>query len=77
MRKTRFIAVAAGIRLAVVAGIGSISFFYPGINGSVLGVLSLAGSFAVETLLLGWHFRSQSKMPGALFPSTSTTNSSD
>jgi Na+-driven multidrug efflux pump len=69
MRKTRFIAVAAGIRLAVVAGIGYLSFFYPGINGSVLGVLSLAGSFAVETLILGWHLHGQAKMSGLLFPS--------
>jgi len=69
MRKTRFIAVAAGIRLAVVAGIGYLSFLFPQINGSVLGVLSLAGSFAVETILLGRHFQIRAKMPGPLFPS--------
>ena len=69
MRKTRYIAVAAGIRLAVVAGIGYLSSFFPEINGSVLGVLSLAGSFAVETMLLGRHLHGQAKMPGPLFPS--------
>lgn len=77
MRKTRFIAVAAGLRLAVVAGIVFISLFYPGINGSVLGVLSLAGSFAAETVALGWYFRSQANIPGPLFPSPSNNSSSD
>ncbi|MEW6673117.1 MAG: hypothetical protein AB1427_15540 [Thermodesulfobacteriota bacterium] len=68
MRKTGFIAVTAGIRLAAVAAIGYISFFYPNFNGAVLGVLALAGSFAAETLVLGWHFRGQAKLPGPLFP---------
>ena len=69
IRKTGFIAVTAGIRLAVLAAIGGISFFYPNINGAVLGVLAFAGSFASETMVLGWHFHGQTKMPGPLFPS--------
>ena len=67
MRKTAFIAVTAGIRLAAVAAIGYISIFYPSFNGAVLGVLALAGSFAAETVVLGWHFHSLTKIPGTLF----------
>ncbi|MEW6673118.1 MAG: hypothetical protein AB1427_15545 [Thermodesulfobacteriota bacterium] len=72
MRKTGFIAVTAGIRLAVLAAIGGISFFCPDINGAVLGVLAFAGSFAVETAVLGRHFQRQAKAPGPLFPSNSS-----
>lgn len=71
MRKTLYIGLAAGIRLAVVAGIGYISFFYPGLNGSVLGVLALAGSFAAETLILGRYLLGQVKLPDPLFPDPS------
>jgi len=71
IRKTGFIAVTAGIRLLVLAAFGGISFLYPDINGAVLGVLAFAGSFAAESMALGWYFRGQAKMPGSLFPSYS------
>ena len=70
IRKTGFIAVTAVIRLAVLAAIGGISYFNPNFNGAVLGVLAFAGSFAAETMVLGWHFHGQAKMPGPLFPSS-------
>jgi len=59
------------IRLAVVAAVGYISFFYPDINGPVLGIISLAASSAMETLILGRHFHSRAKAPGPLFPAHS------
>lgn len=74
IRKTGFIAVTAGVRLAVLAAFGGISFFNPNVNGAVLGVLAFAGSFAAESLVLGWRFHAQTKMPGPLFPSSSGNN---
>ena len=74
IRKTGFIAVTAGVRLAVLAAFGVISFFYPNINGAVLGVLAFAGSFAAESILLGWRFHGQAKMPGPLFPPLSNNH---
>ncbi|MFH1620082.1 MAG: MATE family efflux transporter, partial [bacterium] len=59
IRKTFVIAVSAGVRLAVTAGIGVFAFLYPDLNGAVLGVLSFAGAFAAETILLGWYLRNQ------------------
>ena len=68
MRQTRIIAVTAGLRLAVMAGIGSLSFFYVGFNGVVLGILAFAGSFVAETMVLGWYLYGQVRMPGPLLP---------
>ncbi len=59
MRKTFVIAVSAGVRLVVFAGIGSFAFLYPHLNGAVLGVLAIAGAFAAETILLGWYLWQQ------------------
>lgn len=69
MRRTGFIAVTAGIRLAAVAAIGYLSFFYADLNGAVLGVLALAASFAAETVVLGLHVKEQAKIQGLLFTS--------
>lgn len=77
IRKTGFIGVSAGIRLAVIAAIGSVSLFYPHINGAVLGVLTFAGSFAAETIVLGWRFHGQAKVSGLSFPSPSASQASD
>lgn len=68
IRQTRIIAVTAGLRLAVMAGIGSLSFLFGGINGAVLGILAFAGSFLAETMVLGWYLHDRLKMPGPLFP---------
>lgn len=68
MRQTRIIAVTAGLRLAVMAGIGSLSFFYVDFNGAVLGVLAFAGSFVAETMVLGWYLYGQIRIPGPLLP---------
>jgi Na+-driven multidrug efflux pump len=59
MRKTFVIAVSAGVRLVVFAGIGSFAFLYPHLNGAVLGVLAIAGAFAAETILLSWYLWQQ------------------
>jgi len=59
IRKTFVIAVSAGVRLAVTAGIGIFAFFYPSLNGAVLGVFAFAGAFFAETILLGWYLRNQ------------------
>ena len=68
MRKTGVIAVTAGIRLLVVAGIGGVSLIDPNFNGAVLGVLAIAGAFAAETSVLGCRLWRQSKAPGPMFP---------
>ena len=77
IRKTGFIGVTAGVRLAVLAAFGSISFFFPDTNGAVLGVLAVAGSFAAESMVLGWRFYDQAKMPGSLFPASIDNNPSN
>ena len=59
IRKTFVIAVSAGVRLVVTAGIGGFAFLYPSLNGAVLGVFAFAGAFLVETILLGWYLRHQ------------------
>jgi Na+-driven multidrug efflux pump len=61
IRKTLVIAVSAGIRLAVTAGIGVFAFLYPDLNGAVLGIFSFAGALAAETILLGWYLRDQTR----------------
>jgi len=71
-----FLGNLANFDLAI-ASFGAISFFYPDINGAVLGVLAFAGSPAAETIVLGWRFHSQAKMAGLLFPSPFAENSSD
>ena len=68
MRKTGAIAVTAGIRPFVLAGVGSVSLFNPNFNGAALGVLAIAAAFAVETAVLGWCLWDQSKAPGPMFP---------
>jgi hypothetical protein len=70
IRKTGFIAITAGVRLAVLTAIGGISYFQPDINGAALGVLAFAGSFAAESMVLGWRFYGQARRPGSLFPSS-------
>jgi len=55
MRKTLVIAVTAGVRMVVFAGISFFAFLYPHLNGAVLGVFSFAGAFAAETIFLGWY----------------------
>jgi Na+-driven multidrug efflux pump len=67
MRKTGAIALTAFIRLFVIAGIGSVSFFQINFNGAVLGVLAIAGAFLAETVVLGWRLRIQTRSPDAMF----------
>jgi Na+-driven multidrug efflux pump len=67
IRKTFVIAVSAGVRLVVIAGIGFFAFLDPHLNGAVLGVFSFAGAFAAETILLGWHLWHQSQKHKTLF----------
>lgn len=69
MRKTFVIAVSAGVRLVVFAGIGFFAFLYPHLNGAVLGVLAFAGAFAAETILLGWYLWRQVRRHETLFDS--------
>ncbi len=75
MRKTGAIAVTAGIRLLVVALIGSTTLFHSDVNGAVLGVIAIAGAFAAETFVLGWRLWKQTKEPGPLFPDRSSEDS--
>ncbi len=67
IRKTFVIAVSAGIRLVAVAGIGFVAFLHPEFNGAILGVFAIAGSFAAETIALGWYFWNLSKSTKPLF----------
>ena len=67
IRKTFVIAVSAGVRLAVTAGIGFFAVLYPGLNGAVLGVFSFAGAFAAETILLGWYLWDRIRRHETLF----------
>jgi len=67
MRKTFVIAVSAIFRLVTTAGIGFLAFFYPDLNGAVLGVFTFAGTFAAETLLLGWYLWNQTRKHETLF----------
>ena len=69
MRKTFVIAVSAGVRLVVFAGIGIFAFLYPDLNGAVLGVFAFAGAFAAETILLGWYLWHQVRKHETLFGS--------
>ncbi len=73
IRKTFMIAVSAGVRLVVIAGIGFFAFLYPHLNGAVLGVFSFAGAFAAETILLGWYLWHQSRNHITLFDSRGTS----
>ncbi len=57
MRKTGAIAATAFIRLFVISGIGSLSYFQADLNGAVLGVAAIAGAFGAETVVLGIRFR--------------------
>jgi len=69
MRKTFVIAVSAGVRLVVFAGIGIFAFLYSDLNGAVLGVFAFAGAFAAETILLGWYLYHQVRNHETLFGS--------
>ena len=69
VRKTTVIAVSAGVRMVVIAGIGFFAFLYPHLNGAVLGVFSFAGAFAAETILLGWYLWHQNQRHENLFDS--------
>jgi Na+-driven multidrug efflux pump len=73
MRKTFVIAVSAGVRMVVFAGIGFSVFIDPHLNGAVLGVFSFAGAFATETILLGWYLWHHSRKQTTLFDSCDTS----
>lgn len=73
MRKTLVIAVSAGVRLVVFAGIGFFGFIYPDLNGAVLGVFAFAGAFAAETVLLGGYLWHQIRRHETLFDSSGTS----
>lgn len=67
MRHTGSIAISALIRLIMLAIIGSSSFFWPQSNGTVIGVLSIGGSFAAETVFLCLCLYRQLKTSHSLF----------
>jgi len=69
MRKTFVIALSAGVRLVVFAGIGFFAFLYPDLNGAVLGIFAFAGAFAAETILLGWYLYHQVRKHETVFGS--------
>jgi len=73
MRKTFVIAISAGVRMVVFAGIAFSAFLYPHLNGAVLGVFSFAGAFAAETILLGWYLWHQIQRHENLFDSRDAT----
>lgn len=74
MRKTFVMAVSAGARLAVIAGIGLFAFFYSDLNGAVLGVFSFSGAFAAETILMGWYLWVQTRSKETFCPSRGATH---
>jgi Na+-driven multidrug efflux pump len=69
MRRTRIVAVSAGLRLTVVAAVGSLTLIWPTLNGAVVGIGAIAAAFFAEALLLGWQVRRYSAAGGELFPS--------
>ena len=68
MRRTVAIAVTSGLRLLVVAMVGSITLFMPHLNGGVVGVLAIGSAFATEAIFLGLHLRFHYKTSKQLFP---------
>jgi len=67
MRRTGIIAITAGVRLMVVAAVGSITIILPNLNGAVVGVLAIAGAFTAESLVLGWRIRNLMKSSKPMF----------
>ena len=67
MRLTGAIAFTAILRLVVVVIIGSSALFYSQLNGSVIGVLAISISFAVETVVLWVRLRHRLQAAKPLF----------
>jgi O-antigen/teichoic acid export membrane protein len=67
IRSTFAIAVTAGIRLIVIAVVGSTTLFFPNLNGAVVGVMAMGSAFTAESLVLGWRLYVQLRKPGPLF----------
>ncbi len=68
MRRTRAIAGTAIIRLLVVIAVGSITLFFPHLNGAVVGVGAIGAAFLAEALILGWRLKHYSAAGDELFP---------
>jgi len=67
LRATHAIAATAGIRLIVITIVGSMTLFFPNLNGTVAGILAMACAFIVESLILGWRLYVQLRKPGPVF----------
>lgn len=67
MRETRAIAGSALIRLLVVIAVGSITLFFPKLNGAVVGVGAIGAAFLAEALILGWRLQRYSAAGGDMF----------
>lgn len=67
MRRTGAIAISALIRLIMLALVGSVAFFLPQANGTVIGVLAFGGSFAAEAGFLSLCLYGHLKSPHRLF----------
>jgi len=53
--RTGAFAVTAGLRLTMIALVGSLGLFLPHINGAVLGMIALASAFGGEAYMLGYR----------------------
>jgi Na+-driven multidrug efflux pump len=67
IRSTYAIAATAGIRVIVIAAVGSMTLIFPNLNGTIVGVLALSASFIAESLVLGWRLYVRFRKPGQMF----------
>jgi O-antigen/teichoic acid export membrane protein len=56
-RTTKTLALAGVLRIGTAVLAGTVSLFYPDLNGGVLGVGAWVLSYVVETALSGWRLR--------------------
>ncbi|MEW6673121.1 MAG: hypothetical protein AB1427_15560 [Thermodesulfobacteriota bacterium] len=64
VRSTFAIAVTAVIRLIVIAVVGGAALLWPGLNGTVIGVVAMSGAFLAEALVLGRRLYIRFKQAG-------------
>jgi len=66
-RRTGFIAITAGLRVAAAALVASVGLALGATNGATLGIAALAAAFASEALVLGHRLRTLDRRTPRLF----------
>jgi O-antigen/teichoic acid export membrane protein len=56
-RRTRSLAITAGLRLGTACVVGSVILWHPQSNGALVGLVAWMGAYATEVLVLGWRLR--------------------